>query len=163
MASSQIEMERDDYLPTVSGFYNYTYKILRPNFDLSPKNVIGLNVSIPIFSSGIRKYKVSQARIDFETAVVNREYLANQLSIQEKQLRFNLNNALEKYRTQKKNVDVSERVYKNRNMKYQQGLLSSIDLTTTNNNYLQAQMQYFNSMMQLLDAHTELEKLMDNL
>ncbi len=163
ISSRQIEMEKMNYLPTVSGFYNYTYKILKPNFDLSPKNVIGLNVTIPIFSSGVRKYKVSEARIDYETARMNRELLSDQLSIQEKQLRFNLRNALEKYRSQKENVNVSQRVYDNMNMKYEQGLVSSIDLTTSDTNYLSAETQYLNALLQLLEAHTSLEKLINNL
>ncbi len=163
MSARQVELEKMGYLPTVSGFYNYTYKILKPNFDISPKNVIGLNVSIPIFSSGVRKHKVSEARIGLESARINKEYLSDQLSIQEKQLRFNLRNALDKYQSQKENVEVSERVYENMNMKYQQGLVSSIDLTTSNSNYLQAETQYVNALLQLLQAHTELEKLMNEL
>ena len=163
IAGKQVDMERAAYLPTVIGFYNYTEKLLKPEFDIQPNHVIGLNVSIPIFSSGMRQSRVRQARINLEVAENRKVLLSEQLMIQEKQLRYNLNNAVEQYESQKANVEVAQRVFANIKLKYEQGMVSSLDLTTANNNYLQAENNYISAIMQLLDAQVEMDKLLNSI
>jgi len=163
LSKKQVNMQWASFLPTVSGFYSRTEKILRPDFDMTPPNLVGLQVNVPIFSSGSRKSKLDQAKIDYETTLNSKELLSDQLLIQEKQVRYNLRTGLELYESQKRNVEVSRRVYDNINLKYQQGLVSSLDLTTANNNYLMAETSYINALMQLLDAQLELNKLLNKL
>ncbi|MBL7112084.1 MAG: TolC family protein [Bacteroidales bacterium] len=163
LSQKQINMAKMSYLPSMSGFYSRTEKILKPDFDMTPPNIIGLQMSIPIFSSGSRKSQLDRAKINYETSLNNKELLTDQLLIQEKQLRFNLRSGLEVYESQMKNVEVSRRVYDNINLKYQQGLVSSLDLTTANNNYLQSESGYITALMQLLNAQLELDKLLNNL
>ena len=163
LSQKQVTMQKMSYLPVLSGFYSRTEKILRPDFDMTPPNVVGLQMSLPIFSGGARKSKLDKARIDYETTLNSKELLTDQLLIREKQLRFNLKTGFEQYESQKNNVEVSRRVYQNINLKYQQGLVSSLDLTTANNNYLQAETSYINALMQLLNARLELDKLMNKL
>ena len=163
LSQKQVDLAWMNYLPTVTGFYSRTEKILKPDFDMTPANIIGLQMEIPIFSSGSRRSQLDKAKINYQAATNNKELLADQLLIQEKQLRFNLNSGMEEYENQKKNVEVSRRVYDNINLKYQQGLVSSLDLTTANNNFLQAESGYITALMQLLSAKLELDKLMNNL
>jgi len=163
LSKKQIDLERMNYLPTITGYYSNTQKVLKPDFDMTPPNLIGLQMSIPIFASGMIKARVDQARINYETTINNKALLTDQLLIQEKQLRFNLTTALEQYESQKENVEVSRRVYNNSNLKYQQGLVSSLDLTTVNNNYLQAETNYITAMMELLQADLALNKLLNTL
>lgn len=163
ITEKQLQMEKSAYLPTLAGFYSYTGKILKPEFDMTPNHVIGLNLQVPIFSSGVRRSKVRQAQAKHQIAQNQTDLLTQQLEIQEKQLRFNLNNALEQYNSQSQNLEISERVYKNVNDKFEQGMVSSIDLVTANNSYLQAQNSYINSLLQLTQAQMELDKLYNSL
>jgi outer membrane protein len=163
LSKKQIDLQRMNCLPTISGFYSNTQKVLKPDFDMTPPNVIGLQMSIPIFASGMRKARIDQAKINYETTLNNKSLLTDQLLIQEKQLRYNLTTAIEQYKSQQENVEVSKRVYHNLNLKYEQGLVSSLDLTTANNNYLQAETNYIMSMMQLLQADLALDKLLNTL
>ncbi|KPL14826.1 MAG: hypothetical protein AMS26_09350 [Bacteroides sp. SM23_62] len=163
MSKKQVDLEKMNYLPTISGFYNRTQKILRPDFDMTPPNLVGLQMNVPIFSSGSRKARLDQARINYETIQNEMALLTDQLLIQEKQYRYNLSTGLELYKSQRENVEVSQRVYNSINLKYQQGLVSSLDLTTANNNYLQAESSYINALIQLLNAQLELDKLLNNL
>ncbi len=163
ISEKQVLQQKMSYLPTISGFYSYTEKLLKPEFDISPKNVLGLNMSIPIFSSGKRRAQVSQAKISLETTQAQKDLLAEQLRIQEKQSRYNLKNAMDQYNSQKENVAVAKSVYDSYREKYKQGLISSLDLTNVNNNYLQAQSAYISSLFQVLQAQTALEKLLSTL
>ncbi len=159
MTEKQIDLQKAAYLPTISGYYNYTYKILKPAFDMSPPHVVGLQMNIPIFSSGERRAKVHQAKIDLEMAKNNKSMLEDQLSIQFKQLNFNILSAVESFENQKKNVEVSREVYKSLKTKYEQGIISSLELTTADNNYLQAESDYLTSMLEVLRAKNELNTL----
>ena len=163
LSQKQIDLARMNYLPTLTGFYSRTEKILKPDFDMTPANVIGMQMNIPIFSSGSRKSSVDKAKINYETTLNNKELLTDQLLIQEKQLRYNLRSGMEVYENQKEAVEVSRRVYDNINLKYQQGLVSSLDLTTANNNYLLTESGYITALMQLLNAKLELDKLLNKL
>ncbi|HNQ83431.1 MAG TPA: TolC family protein [Bacteroidales bacterium] len=163
ISGKQVSMQKMNYLPTLTGFYQHTNKLMKPEFDLSPKNVIGLNFNFPILSSGMRNSQYNQARLQYETTLNNKSLLTDQLLLQEKQLRFNLASAIEQYLNRKNNVDVTYRIYKSYRFKYEQGIASSLDLTIANNNYLQAESDYLMSIMTLLDARTALQKLLNTL
>ena len=163
IADLQISLSKSASLPTVAAFYSYTYKIAKSTFDMSPNNVIGLQASIPIFASGQRHVRTQQAKINLEKAQNSRDLVADQLLMQEKQLRFNLNNAIESFELQKVAVDVSQRVFESVSRKFQQGTASSLDVTIASSELLQAQTNYINAMMQVFSAQTELEKLLNTL
>ncbi len=163
LSERQISLKKMNFLPTLSGYYTYTNKILRSDFDISPKNVIGLNLSIPILSSGMRYSQVNQARIQHETTLNNKSLLEEQLLLQERQLRFNLASAYDQYLNRRHNVEVTLRIYDSYQFKYEQGVASSLDVATANNNYLQAESDYLSSIVALLNARRELQKLMNQL
>jgi len=163
LADKQVLMKKADYLPTVVGFYNYTEKLLKPEFDLTPKNVIGLNVSLPLFTGFARNHRVEQARINRRIAENGKTLASRELQIREKQLRYNLNNAFEQYESQRKNLSVARRVYESMHHKFRQGRASGLDLTTANSNYLQAESGCYTALLQLLNAKIDMDKLLNSL
>ena len=163
LTQKQVRLQYAAFLPTLTGFYNRTEKILKPDFDMSPKNMVGLNLSIPIFSGGQQTAKLKQAKIELETMQNTRELLAEQLEVQEKQLRFNLKNANETYLNQVTNLDVARRVYSNLKLKFEQGMISALDLVTADKNYLRAETEYLTALFQVLQAKLDLDKINGNL
>lgn len=159
LGKKQLGMEYWAYAPTVAGFYSYTKKILTTEFDLTPNHLAGFNVSVPIFASGAKRARVNQAKVALDIAKRNQEMMRESLETQKNQLLFNFQNALENYETQKENVEVAARVYKNIQNKYQQGMMSSLDLTQANSNLLNAESNYLSAIMTLLQAQTSLNKL----
>ena len=159
LTEKQVDLQKANYLPTLSSFYNYTYKILKPAFDMSPPHIVGLQLNIPIFSSGERRSRVRQAKIDLDVAENNKALLEEQLEIQFRQLQFNMKNAIENYETQEKNVQVSRDVYLNLRRKYEQGMISSLELSTADSNYLQAESEYLTSMLEVLQSQNALNTL----
>ncbi|MEN8157628.1 MAG: TolC family protein [Bacteroidota bacterium] len=156
-------MEKWNYAPTLAGFYNYNKKIMTTGFDMTPNHLAGLSVAVPIFSSGMRKARVDQARIDYDMAQNNRSIMEDQLSLREKQFKYNLQSSLENYHTQKENVEVARRVYDSYSRKFGQGMASSLDLTQANSNYLDAEGNYMKAIMEVMGAKLALDKLMNNL
>lgn len=163
LSEKSVGLEKWAYAPTLTGFYSYTKKLMTSGFDLSPNNVAGFSLSVPIFSGGTRYSRVSQAKIQLDQTRLNKEQLEEQLKLQDRQLTYNLNSAYENYLTQKESVVVAKRVYQSINNKYRLGILSSLDLTQANTNYLQAENNYITSIMELLQSKLALDKLYNNL
>ena len=159
ISKKMVDLRKSAALPSIAGYYSYTYKIMKPNFDMSPANVVGLQMNIPVFSSGLRSAQTKQAFIDLKTMQNQRELVSDQLRLQEKQLRFNLINAMETFNNQKSNIEVSRRVYSSLKFKYEQGVISGLDLITADNNYVKAETDYISAALQLLDARLQLEKI----
>ncbi len=130
---------------------------------MSPKHVLGVTLNVPILSGGLRKSKLSQAKIDFDVNENTMDLLTDQLALQEKQLNYNYKNLLEQYFSQKENVDLSKEVLDQMNLKFQQGIVSSLELTSANNDYLTAESNLTGTILQLLNAELALRKLNNTL
>lgn len=158
-----VDLEKWSYAPTIVGVYSHNEKLLTTDFDMNPKNLVSLNMSIPIFSSGIRRAKVEQKRLELYQIQNNREIVSDQLIMQEKQYRYNLTSAIETYNSQKENMSLAQRIYNNTELKFRQGVSSSFDLIQANSNLLQAQNGYVSAAMELLQAKLKLDKLMNKI
>jgi outer membrane protein len=156
-------LEQWNYAPTITGFYNYNAKILTTDFDMNPNHMVGLSMGVPIFSSGMRKARVDQAKIDYNIAQVNRDIMEDQLLLQEKQYKYNLQSSLDNYFTQQENVEVAQRVYDSYRRKFEQGMATSLDLTNSNSNYLDAENNYMTAIMDVMNSKLQLDKLMNTL
>lgn len=161
LAKKQLRINEWAYGPTLSAYYQYTAKIKKSDFDMSPPNVVGLTLNIPIFSSGNKLAKVNESKCDYKSAQYNLETVTDQLKIQDHQLRYNLRTNMENYETQRKNIDVSQRVFTNIGNKYEHGYASSMDLTNASTNLISAQSNYIQAMLELLNSQIELETLLN--
>jgi outer membrane protein TolC len=155
-----------DVLPTISGFYAYNKSGQGDEFNNQnwyPNSMIGLQLNIPLFNSGQNYLQLRKAKIEIEKVETNIEMMKDNLYLQEKQLRFNLNNAMEKYLLQKENIEVAKRLLQSYQLKYESGIISGLELTQSNNDYLEAQSNYISALMELFQAKTNLDKLLNKL
>jgi outer membrane protein TolC len=162
IAKKSIDMAKASYLPSMVAFYSYTKQIKEPNFNMTPEHVLGFQLNVPIFAGGLRKSQLSQAKIDFDISTNTKDLLTDQLTLQEKQLRFDFNNLLEQYKSQKENVEIAKEVLDQMNLKFQQGIVSSLEITSANNDYLTAETDITGTILKLLNAELALRKLNNN-
>jgi outer membrane protein len=141
-----------------SGMSNYM-----DSLSFSNSAYVAVQMSIPIFASGLRNAQIQKAKINLEKSKNNQRMVEEQLLIQEKQLRYNLISSNEQYMNQKNNIELANRVLQSFQNKYSQGMASSLDLTQANNNYLVAQSNYLSALMNLLQNKIAFDKLMNNL
>jgi outer membrane protein TolC len=158
-----LSMGKWAYAPTLGGMYSYTHKLIRPNLDMSPQHAAGFTLSIPIFNGLRQRSKVAQAKVTLEQSLLDKSFLEDQLRLQDRQLRFEFNNALENHSLQQENIEVARRVLNSYKRKYELGTLSSMELTQANSTYLQAESNYTNAALTLLQAWLQLEKLNNRL
>lgn len=167
LALLQVKLEQSAYLPNLSAFLNYDTQAQRQNWDFFDSkgkwyssSVWGLTMNIPIFSSGERRSKVKQAKLQFEKTLVAEEMVSNNLSLQYKTTRSDLENALENYQFTQQNKEIAEKIFRRTGIKYSEGLAASLDLLNTQNQFLTAQSQYINATLNMLNRAVALEALL---
>ena len=79
--------------------------------------------------------------------------------LQADQFQTDLRLKFEKFEIQKKSLKLSDEIYQRTLEKYKNGVSSSMDLTTTQNQYLASLSSYYQSIYDLATAKTKLEKL----
>jgi len=166
MQKLTLKNEKASVLPSLSAFYQWNKSGMGDELnDLQwfPSSILGFQLSFPIFASGQRYSKIRKAQIDLEKLQTSKSMVSDQLSLSEKQLRYNMINAREQLDTQKENVEVAGRVYQSVENKYREGMASSLDLSQAHNNYLQAQNSLFSAIMDLLQTKLALDKLLNNI
>lgn len=163
LSEKQVSSSYGAIMPTVNAVYQRNEKLLTGAFDITMKNTLMLNASLPLFAGGKNAVTIKKAKLALQASQLDHEQARDQLLVQEKQLRYNLKSALESFEIQKKNIEVTQRVFNNITKKYEQGLSSSIEVTNANNNLLTAQSNYVSAVMNLLNAEDELLKLLGTL
>ncbi len=170
LAFMDMKLKRTAYMPTLSAFYSMDFAAQRDEFnfldadqDWYRASMIGLSFNVPIFSSGFRRAGVAQKRIAYEQARNSKEFAAEGLEVEFLQYKYDFANAVEKYRSDKKNLDLSEKVVRVTNTKYVEGLATSLELTQVNNQYLGALTNYTSSMVEVLNAKIKIDQLMNKL
>jgi len=170
LAYMDLKLKKSEYLPSLSAFYSLDFTAQRDNFNFlnSDENwykasMLGLSFNVPIFSSGFRRAGVSQKQIAYEQARNNKIFAAEGLQVEFLQSKYDFANALEKYRSDKKNLELSEKVVRVTKIKYDEGLTSSLELTQVNDQYLQALSSYTSSMVEVLNAKIKLDLLMNKI
>jgi len=159
LAKYDYKREMTNSLPTLSAYYNHQEKWKTPAFDFAPKDVVGINLSLPIFSSGQRSALVAQKRMAFEKATNNKLYVSNTLLMQSTQFQNDLRTKLEKFQIQKKSKELSDVIYQRTLEKYKLGVSSSLELMTIQNQYLNSLTDYYQGIYDVVGAKTKLEKL----
>jgi outer membrane protein len=170
LAYMDLKLKRTEYLPSLSAFYSMDFTAQRDEFSFLEKDenwynssMLGLSFSVPIFSSGLRRAGVSQKRIAYEQARNSKSFAAEGLQVEFVQYKYDFANALEKYRSDVKNLELSEKVVRVTKTKYNEGLASSLELTQVNDQYLQALSSYTSSMVELLNAKIKIDLLMNKI
>ncbi len=168
MLKTQEELKKLDWqrrkteaLPTISAFYQHHEELNDDAFSFTPPDLIGLNISIPIFSSLERSSKVSQAKIELEKAKNQTEHRSRGLKLKYREAKSGYMTALDQYQLKKDNRRLAEKIYQQTNKKHQQGMASSLDLSQAQNQYLTAQREYYQSVSELVDAKLKLDKLLN--
>lgn len=163
-----LKREESKYLPTVSAFATYSKKAMRDEFnffdselDWFPTSIIGLQINVPIFSSGQRMAKVKQEKLKLYKLRNLKDNTKKSLTLKYTQTSDNLVNSLNKFENTQKNFELSKSIYDNTLQKYKQGVSSSMDLTQAQNQYLKAQVDYFKAMSEMLNSKTELEEILN--
>ncbi|MBR1784778.1 MAG: TolC family protein [Bacteroidales bacterium] len=163
MARRNVTMAWMNLTPTVAAYYSFNKKKYfgKEGMNMTPPNMIGASVNLPIFSSGVNTVAIRSAKIDLQETLNNRQQAEDGLRVQYNQLSYDLATALETFDIQKRNLDVTKRVFDNLTEKYKFGRASSLEVTNASTDIISAQSSYIQAVMSVINAQTELENLLN--
>lgn len=170
LAFMDMKLKKSEYLPSLSAFYSMDFTAQREEFSFFQQDenwykssMVGLSFNVPLFSSGMRRAGVSQKRIAYEQARNDRIFAAEGLEVEFMQAKYDFASAIEKYRSDQQNLELSMKVVEVTEKKYNEGLVSSLELTQVNDQYLQTLSSYTSSMVELLNIKIKIDLMLNNI
>lgn len=166
--SLEMKLEKSKALPSLTGFINYgansfnnDFTFLNGNQPWFESSAVGINLNIPIFSSGLRNARTQRASIALEQAETQLEETIQNVKLQLDTAQSNYQFAIEKYNNAKKNIALSERIENKNEIKFKEGLSTSFDLRQAQLQLYTAQQQYIQSMFDLVKEKAEIETILN--
>jgi len=166
-----LKNEKSEFLPTISAYFLQKSSAMRDEFNFFRSNddkwfsstVIGLNIEIPIFDSGLKIARVGQANLELIKARNEKKQAREGLEVEWERSKSSFIDEWNKLKNTKESVLLAEKVYNNNEIKFKAGLVSSLQLIQAHNQYLNAKSNYINNVVLLLNAKTKIEKYLDKL
>jgi outer membrane protein TolC len=161
-----IKNEQVQYLPKINAFYNISYIEFGDEFsnmDNTNSQMLGLSLSMPIFTSGMRHAKVKQEKINYLKLQNDMRQMEEGLKQQLMVAESNLKNAKAIYLNDKEGEAIAFRIYDRTRIKFTKGLSSSTELSQNEGQYIQSQISYIQSTLNLLDTHIKYMKAINEL
>lgn len=159
-----IKVNRSGYLPSLRGFATYQQSYF--GNDLSsgfwaPAAIVGLTLNVPIFDGLDKKAKIQRAQLDLEEARNQRSNLVQAINFEVENARISYLNAQERLANRQKNLDLAERIYETTQIKYREGVGSSLEVSQAEQSLYTSQSNYMQAMYDLVVARAELEKALN--
>jgi outer membrane protein TolC len=163
-----LKREKSEGLPTVSAFFSFSQFALRNRFNFFntgerwyPGVILGVNLSVPVFTSGAQQAKVAQAQLELEKARNLKEQVTDGLKLAMSQARADFSEALAREKSTAQSVILAQRILDRTRSKFGQGLVTSMELTQAHNQYLNAESSHTQAVVQLLDSRIRLDKALN--
>ena len=164
LAKKQVSLTGLSNGPTLSIYHQYSHKKYfsdEMTMNMTPPNMIGATLSIPIFTSLKASAAHKEAKISYQEQLNTLQDTELSLKVQHSQYVYDLATAIDKYMTQKQNVDVAQRVFDNIGKKFEFGVASSMDVTNSGTSLISAQSTYMQAIMDVVSAQISLEQLLN--
>lgn len=158
-----LKNERVQYLPKISAFYNYQKSGYSDEWNLFNQEwykaqFVGLQMSLPIFSSGMRHSKVQQQKLNWLKSQNEKEMTIRSLQNDYLVAITNMKSGYDQYVYSQENRDLARDIFEKTRIKFSHGIASSNELSQQQGQYIQAQMGYVQSAVNLMNAHVALLK-----
>jgi len=154
---------KSQFLPTLKGFASANKSFQSNDFsDLYSRNfptsVIGLTLSWNLINGGQRIYQMRNAKLAIMKTDNNlfnlKNGIAQEISISQKMY----TNSLRSVENQERNLNLAREILRVSRIKYEQGVGSSLEVTTAETSLKEAQNNYINALYDLLINKVNLQK-----
>jgi outer membrane protein len=160
-----VDLNKAGYLPTVVGFANWTANLNSDNYFSKtadtywlPQGLIGVKASVNIWDSNEKKHKIERAKIALAQTKLQKADFERVITMQVLNARIAYSNAQRRLESQQKNVALAERIHTTTQTKFKNGIGSSLEITTAEQQLYQAQQNVRQAQFDLLTAQKALQK-----
>lgn len=154
-----------NFLPTLSAFYTYDYEYENNSFsDLFPRaypySYVGAAITIPLFTGFGRIESIQKAKLQGQILELSEVNLKSLIYAQYTAAIANYKSNIYNMAEQKQNVSMAKDVYGIVSMQYKQGVVPYLNVITAEDNLTSSEINYLNSLFQVLLSKVQLEKAM---
>ena len=153
------ELTRAAYLPTVyanlAAQYQYQGDNLSDGF-WAPTILIGLQANIPIYDFGGRSARKERAILATQKVVNQRNDVQRSIQLEVLNARTSFVGANDRLTVVKSNLELAERIYETTQIKYREGVGSSIEIVQAEQAVYESQANYLNALYETLVAKEDL-------
>ncbi len=153
--------KQQGFYPNLAGFASYQQSLQGANLfndaQWIPTAVVGLQLNVPIFDGFARESKIERAKLDLEEAVRERDQLTEAIRLEVANARIKYDNAVVQVNNTKESMALAKKIYKTTQIKYTEGLGSSLELNQAESGLFIEQSGYIQALFSLLMAKAELE------
>ncbi|MBI1306666.1 MAG: TolC family protein [Bacteroidetes bacterium] len=158
-----LDRNRASVLPKVSAYARYGAQTFNNTFSEQFKNlydysVVGVKLSVPIFSSMKLSSQIQQSELNLNSAREKFEVTTNNLQLAIANAYSTLKTSENTLEINKQNLDLAKEVFDNTNLQYQQGVTSLSDLLNAQYAWQEAQNNYISSLLTYCMNRLNLEK-----
>jgi outer membrane protein TolC len=165
-----LKLEKSKALPTLNAFVNGAYSGNNENFDFLKSSqkwfgssLLGVNMNIPIFSSGGRSAATQRAKINLEKAKDDLTETEQKLKLQIASAKSDYQFAIEDHENKKQNLNLAERIESKNQIKFFEGIASSFDLRQAQTQLYTSQQEYLQAMLDVINKKAELETVLNTI
>jgi outer membrane protein TolC len=165
LQEQEINYYRYNFLPTVSAFYTYNYEYENNNLSnlfsqAYPYSYIGASLNIPLFTGFGRIESVQRAKLQGQIIDLSEANLKSAIYLQYTSAVANYKSNIYNLLMQKENKTMAKNVYDIVSVQYKQGIVPYLNVITAEGNLTSSEINYLNSLFQVLLSKVELEKAM---
>lgn len=160
-----VRNEKMQGYPSIAGFYNYQTNAFRNDFSFLdfdqswyPTQLWGVQMSVPIFGSFQGRHRIAQADVQLQKSELQLQQVAEGAALEHATAQTEFAFALSNFQNQQNSLDLAQRIFQTTQIKYNEGLSTSFELTQADNQLLTAQGNYVNAMLTLFNARTRLAR-----
>ncbi|WP_163407896.1 TolC family protein [Flavobacterium ajazii] len=154
------------YLPTLSmtgnlsysGYYTSSNPLKNLNDKWYPSSYIGLNLSVPVFDGFSKKFQIKQKDFELKKLDIQAEQTILQNKKDVADATADLNSNFITYENQKRNFVLAQKVMKDIESQYQNGLVKVSDYINSNTELQSAQNNYITAIINIKQAQLNLKK-----
>ncbi|MCX6267395.1 MAG: TolC family protein [Bacteroidetes bacterium] len=156
IVNTSIRMDQSEYFPNLTfiGSVNYlnqsnTMYLTGKSTDWFNTSLVGLRLSVPVFSGLQRHYRVSQTRVELEKLNVSEDDTKKLIRINSGDAARKLLNSIDAEKRQRDNMGLAERVYSISQEQYQKGIIPLTDLLNAETALSDAQANHTYALVQM--------------
>ena len=164
----QFKYEKSKSLPKLSGFINQTYTGNSNDFTFTDSqqkwygsSIVGLNLTIPLFSSFGRSAISQKAKISLDQAITKLTETQERIKIEVNAAYNDYQLSIDNYFTEKENLRLAESIEKKNQNKFFEGVVQSFELRMAQMQLYSAQNNYVTAIQSVINKKTILETLLN--
>ncbi|RKX17836.1 MAG: hypothetical protein DRP35_10250 [Candidatus Zixiibacteriota bacterium] len=161
LRTTGVKAQNAEHFPKLSGYFTYAFSSQSDQFKFEDENnsyMVGLNLTVPIFSGGATSAKVQQAKIELSKTQLSIEKKRDEIDLELKNIILRLKEAYKRIESAKVTLKTAKKAFSIAESTSKAGLTTQLELKDSRVVMDQAQLKYFVVIFEYLNAYFDWEK-----